>query len=624
MKRVLFSLGILFLLYGGIQVQAEELENEPIENIESESAYNEDSIDYQVGDVTITPVATNPDYSSMEFTYTSNGEEYTCFITGLEVDENNTSDSYQNLANAIALAQLKGETFELNNETVSQYGLKLDMIDAEKEEAYQESDDDLLCWAASGADAIEFTGWSQNDEDEDGVFGHLRESFTDNGGFQEDAFTWYLDGIYYNQDTDENGDPVFYNDNSDGSQQKRSGTGGYVSDYFADSFFEAYDFEENHEQEYLHKITDALQQNAAVALGIYFFIPSQDWKYAGGHAVTLFGYIEKGDEIVSIFIADSDNTADSESTSRENRPNIYTMYPIGYRDGYPSIENYVSPYYASLIGSACIIQPFKEVEDQVDVKGSHKPYENVDLYLTDLYTSLEQQNLTQTNVNELLSLYASISNYSYIRLSEGSNINYTYTINGPVTTSLSNTFTLTEALPYLKELLIDNLFSFTNPGLYSLYMTIDSIQDALGNELQEAYLINNFYASSYTILVNGDVGYTVNYVDEMNHVIQSQTYYAPYNSYVSVNDFIQNLIGYTYAYDSGDLYIDALLQDNVMTIFYHRIITPEHSSNKDTVQKQLLNSSYHEVVPTGIHIQSTVLTMMVSLLGMIVLRKLKG
>ena len=71
----------------------------------------------------------------------------------------------------------------------------MNFIDAEK---YKPERSDInLCWAASCANMLTYTGWALqagfNNEDE--VFDLYNASFSNNGGFQYNGLAWFFNGV---------------------------------------------------------------------------------------------------------------------------------------------------------------------------------------------------------------------------------------------------------------------------------------------------------------------------------------------------------------------------------------------------------------------------------------------
>ena len=66
--------------------------------------------------------------------------------------------------------------------------------DAEKTSG--NTDDDLLCWAASSSNILEWTGWGLvgGMTNTDQMFGHFQDHFTDEGGNPYYGWDWWFDG----------------------------------------------------------------------------------------------------------------------------------------------------------------------------------------------------------------------------------------------------------------------------------------------------------------------------------------------------------------------------------------------------------------------------------------------
>lgn len=64
--------------------------------------------------------------------------------------------------------------------------------DAEKSPTNEE--DDLMCWAASTANILAWTGWGSNIGDADDIFSYFQDYWTDDGGHVVLGTDWWFDG----------------------------------------------------------------------------------------------------------------------------------------------------------------------------------------------------------------------------------------------------------------------------------------------------------------------------------------------------------------------------------------------------------------------------------------------
>ncbi|WP_405374877.1 hypothetical protein [Pseudobutyrivibrio sp.] len=179
-----------------------------------------------------------------------------------------------------------------------------DIVDAEKygEEGY----DSNLCWAASAADVLWSAGYPQHAinpltnevfQSEDEVFDFFRTCFTDEGGNQEAAFLYFIDGEYPNQ-----GDEGF-------SQLKETAPdGGFIPEISAREVVIA-DYEDGDLSTNIFESYETLvpYYEGAATLDVGFWDESK-LEYTGAHAITLLS-LEKDEagNYTGIWIVDSDN-----------------------------------------------------------------------------------------------------------------------------------------------------------------------------------------------------------------------------------------------------------------------------------------------------------------------------
>lgn len=207
-----------------------------------------------------------------------------------------------------------------SSDRVSLSGL---FLDAEKSKS--NTDDDLMCWAASLSNMLTFTGWANDslawDENgdplftnEDDVFEYLCEHFEDNGGHSYYGADWFITGNYS------------VAGKSGWSQIEQDGGAFYAGDYSFSTIATHETITVGDSSCSLESMTDYLQNGWAVGLGLS--ISGQ------GHAVTCWGYVydtqyEETDPLrySALLTTDSDD-----SKTSDNPPNNLWLSPLAWDD----------------------------------------------------------------------------------------------------------------------------------------------------------------------------------------------------------------------------------------------------------------------------------------------------
>lgn len=174
-------------------------------------------------------------------------------------------------------------------------------FDAEKDNV--NDDDDLLCWAASAANILMWSGWNAGYADEDAIFDFLEaEDPIDQGGWQSYAWKFWFDGT-----------------------QNPGGIGHYVGSthtnfYTTAEYNAAYDYEwDNADLDVAMDLAaNWLQNDYGVGIAVHD---------GGYHAVTLWG-IKTDDQggYEGVWITDSDNN----KYGPDPRPDTLDYYPVYY------------------------------------------------------------------------------------------------------------------------------------------------------------------------------------------------------------------------------------------------------------------------------------------------------
>jgi len=180
-------------------------------------------------------------------------------------------------------------------------------VDAEK--TRDNADDDLMCWAATCSNILEYTGWGIVSDmwNTDQMFEHFQEHWTDRGSLMHVGWYWWFDGTVITMP-------------DDWSQIAIAGGG---------DFWDTYDFLDYYHSETiksktLEAIDTYLHSGYGVGLSIY--------KDAGsGHAITCWGYnYDPADSsnYLGIWVTDSDD--DKGYTSSNPAPDRLRYYEVEY------------------------------------------------------------------------------------------------------------------------------------------------------------------------------------------------------------------------------------------------------------------------------------------------------
>lgn len=253
-------------------------------------------------------------YYSTRFTVS---EEYgtEAFITGL-------SPAYLDMVQRELISvALEGTVFEME---------ALGFIDTEKTNMPSDGDDEL-CWAASTANMLHYTGWGAKAGfgSTDDIFEDFINHFTDFGSAQVYGLDWFFNGTYPAQSLD--GWSVVKDYGS---------SGGYLTQYSSWDVMEITDIEFAHEN--INTAITGLENGSGA--GIAFGWINESGIRNGGHAITLWGYICDKDfteqdsrYYKALIVSDSDSDMPS-NTDRRTAPNklhVLNMEPYT-ENGYDS------------------------------------------------------------------------------------------------------------------------------------------------------------------------------------------------------------------------------------------------------------------------------------------------
>jgi len=144
-------------------------------------------------------------------------------------------------------------------------------------------DDDLLCWAATASNILEYTGWGLVGGmwDSDAMFSYFQGYWVDKGGFVLRGCEWWFDGV----------DP--------GDDSLKAGGGG---NFWPGEDFNDYFHWEGDTEDTLSSICGWLV--AGYGVGIWIVEINGD----GSHAITVWGFNHDGTNPLGIWVADSDDS----------------------------------------------------------------------------------------------------------------------------------------------------------------------------------------------------------------------------------------------------------------------------------------------------------------------------
>lgn len=178
--------------------------------------------------------------------------------------------------------------------------------DAEKD--LPNGDDDLMCWAATAANVLEWTGWGKvgGMTNTDQMFDYTCDHWTDQGGMMRYGWNWWFDGVSRPGD-------------SGWSSVDVPGGGFYLAENFNDYFHQNWNDWDSSAGQALPTINTYLHSGYGTGLAIYI-------GYGSGHAVTCWGY--SYDSItgayLGVYLTDSDN----DKGGPDPRPDSLNYYDV--------------------------------------------------------------------------------------------------------------------------------------------------------------------------------------------------------------------------------------------------------------------------------------------------------
>ena len=424
-------------------------------------------------------------------------------------------------------------------------------VDSEKASVTSVLHESSLCWAASASNLLWLTGWAQNYnapgsdtsfDSEDAVFDYYSESFINKGSYVEQAIDWFFMGVYVNEGTGAVAFPVGSDDPAYGLDK----------DFVSSLALEKYSLTDDYTNIKQLERTDRSCESPLVFQGSIGTTYDGDLSESE-HSITIGGVIidpeaETPDErYKGVFIIDSDNDGDSDEfevdeeypddvrkASRESRPNSYTLYdlrPIELKSGRKcwEIVNYRinednSPY---IIYDVTAFPLYDEAikEKYTETEGTKKHYENPDLYISDAFTTSEDELLeapfefvmadrtkTVFRQGEHININFFVGNKGTVSLDEGYAEGNTFNIDWSVKNTQTGEVIASGRQPITAEIyagvtagrminlnIEDGKFVSWDTGEYELSLEVNP-----DRMITECYYLNNTtYKTTFTI-VEGD------------------------------------------------------------------------------------------------------------------------
>jgi len=211
------------------------------------------------------------------------------------------------------------------------------IADAEKDP--YDGDDDLMCWAATAANVLHWTGWGRVDDgsggslgDADAIFDYYVDHWTNAGGMMDAAWDWWFDGTNPNQ-----------------------GRAGWSQvDVPGGGFHPAAEFHQQHlrfleDANLLWAIDLLLRQGCGVGAAIY------RPKTGGGlygHALTVWGVNTLDDDYVGLWVTDSDD-----AKSLPDPPDQLRYYAVSRENGRWYLQDYAATdtWYLGLVDGLAVV-----------------------------------------------------------------------------------------------------------------------------------------------------------------------------------------------------------------------------------------------------------------------------
>lgn len=258
---------------------------------------------------------------------------YQVYLTGL------TQDNVSEIRQAIIESYTEDGDFDLKN---------LGFIDAEK--TWENDGDEYMCWAASTANILTYTGWAAQAgfDSSDDLFEAFINNFTDDSGNVECATGWFVNGI-----------------SAPEGAQPTPGTGRYLPQYNYSDLVDAFDTYNNCVEQF-RTVYPRLKAGYGVSLSLDIYGNNG---YEGGHSVTLWGFVTdrrypetSAQYYHSVFITDSDSDKNSVKNGKDRRDadDVMSLYTLErqVQEGIDTFSFDISYQKIGLIAEAVTVAPY--------------------------------------------------------------------------------------------------------------------------------------------------------------------------------------------------------------------------------------------------------------------------
>ena len=190
--------------------------------------------------------------------------------------------------------------------------------DAEK--TADNTDDDLMCWAATASNILEWTGWGlvSGMSTSDQMFQHFQAHWKDTGGWMEWGWRWWFDGV-----------------DLSGGDVDVPGGGNFWSSFTFSNFYH----EESDDSKTMEAIDSFLHSGYGVGLAIFTTA-------SGAHAITCWGYNynpTNPKDYIGVWVTDSDD--EKHHNAADPPPDMLRYYKVAYDSG--NSRWHLQDYYGS-------------------------------------------------------------------------------------------------------------------------------------------------------------------------------------------------------------------------------------------------------------------------------------
>lgn len=294
----------------------------------------------------------------------------------------------------------------------------IDFIDTEK--LKEPSTDDLLCWAASTANGLWYTGWGRmaGFKSEDDLFDLFHENFTDSGGNEYFGFPWFFNGLY---------EPCVVDAYGEGwSQYKHDYSEAEIRfpDYSVYELMDYYSVKKDHTQ--ISGLVEGLRNGCSVHLGVGWYDSGES---NGGHAIAAFGFIidkdyteEDSEYLKAIIVADSDSDRVAQSNRRMSPNKLNVLNTVPYTEyGFDTFR--FDGYDDGLLVDYLVLKPYSEdLPKETDESATKNPKTTPDFSVDEDETCLQSDD-EGLNYNEVF--YTTDSVHVCLASANCSDVKYT-------------------------------------------------------------------------------------------------------------------------------------------------------------------------------------------------------